>query len=152
MAANPSKYTKDANIPVKSWRFPGRGVVGKKLMKGSRRYQIVFAFCFPIAATCVACALIMLLTSFTYPLGRQKSGSGSGLTKKTGSDTDPDRTNPDPQHWCGGEYALIRQMNMEGGWGGRIAHKAEPRLLNIPTVNFSKDDKNRSLYVFLPIL
>jgi hypothetical protein len=81
-------------------------------MKGPR-FQIVFAFCFCIAATCVACALIMLLTSFTYPLGRQKSGSGSGLTMKTESGTDPDRINPDLQHWFSGEHALILQINME---------------------------------------
>jgi hypothetical protein len=78
----------------------------ESLYRDYGRYQIVFAFRFCVAATCAAFALTMLLTSFTYPLGRQKSGSGSkhGLTKKIGSDTDPDRINLDPQHWCGGEY------------------------------------------------
>jgi hypothetical protein len=83
MRANPSEYTKDSNIPVKSWRSRqfleewGGQETHEGLPLPVLRYQIVFAFCFGVAATCAAFALTMLLTSSTYPLGRQKSGSGS---------------------------------------------------------------------------
>jgi hypothetical protein len=148
MSANPSEYTKDSNIPVKSWRsrqFLEEGV-GKKLMKESLyrdygRYQIVFAFRFCVAATCAACALTMLLTSFTYPLGRQNLGSIPEMTKETGPDTDPDK-----------RKCVNSSNEHEGGWGGRVAQKGPTRLLNRSSMSISKDDKDRSLYVFLPIL